>query len=120
YMFGQKIEVHSVLGDLWISFGPLAALFAFLLVGSATYAVARAVTLQSCPGVVIYLLLLGVWDTFFSPLLPSSPTLALLFAVTAIPLAGNLSTQDVAGPAERGAAQLRRANLPGLQGVRDG
>lgn len=94
YMFGQKIEVHSVLGDLWIIFGPLAAIFALLLLGSAIYSVARGVTLRSSPGAAIYLLLLGAWDTFFSPLLPSSPTLALLFAVTAIPLAGTAAVRS--------------------------
>lgn len=87
YMFGQQIEVHSVLGDLWIRFGPLGAVFVLLLLGAAVYSVARAVTRREAPGLIVYLLLLGVWDAFFSPALPSARTLALLFAVTAIPMA---------------------------------
>lgn len=102
YMFGQKIEVHSVLGDLWISFGPLAVAFALLLLGSAIYAVARAVARRECFGAVVYLLFLGCWDTFFSPVLPSSPTLALLFAVTAIRMVGNYNIRTFGEAAEPG------------------
>lgn len=109
YMFGQKIEVHSVLGDLWISFGPLAGLFALLLLGSALFAVARAVTLRACMGVTIYLLLLGIWDTFFSPLLPSSPTLALLFAITAIPATGRVATCNARK--SEGGGQVQRSEI---------
>lgn len=87
YMFGHQIEVHSVLGDLWIRFGPLGAVFALLLLSSAVYAVARAVTQREASSVIVYLLLLGAWDIFFSPALPSARTLALLFAITAIPMA---------------------------------
>lgn len=125
YMFGQKIEVHSVLGDLWISFGPLAAFFALLLLGSAVYAVARAVTLHECSGVVIYLLLLGIWNTFFSPLLPSSPTLALLFAITAIPLAGRFRNRNTPEPVGGGQVRSRaiepdRSRLRSLGRTHDG
>ena len=87
YMFGGQFEVHSVLGDLWLRFGPLGAAFAVALLVGAIYAVARAVSLKAASGLVVWLTLLGAWDTFFSPLLTSSRTLALLFALTAIPVA---------------------------------
>lgn len=87
YMFGGQFEVHSVLGDLWLRFGPFGAAFALALLCAAIYAVARAVSLKAASGLVVWLTLLGAWDTFFSPLLTSSRTLALLFALTAIPVA---------------------------------
>lgn len=86
YMFGGQFEVHSVVGDLWLRFGPLGAAFALVLIGCAIYAVARSVSLTAASGLVVWLTLLGAWDTFFSPLLTSSRTLALLFALTAIPM----------------------------------
>lgn len=85
YMFGGQYEVHSVLGDMWLRFGPIGALFAVALIGCAVYAVARSVSLKAASGLAVWLTLLGAWDTFFSPLLTSSRTLALLFALTAIP-----------------------------------
>lgn len=90
YMFGGQFEVHSVVGDLWVRFGPFGALFALLLVGCAVYAIARAVSVRSASALAIWLTLLGTWDAFFSPLLTSSRTLALLFALTAIPLATSI------------------------------
>lgn len=87
YMFGGQYEVHSVLGDMWLRFGPLGAAFALMLVVCAVYAVARSVSIKAASGLAVLLTLLGAWDTFFSPLLTSSRTLALLFALTAIPLA---------------------------------
>ena len=87
YMFGGQFEVHSVLGDMWLRFGPLGAAFALALLGFAIYAVARAVSLKAASGLVVWLTLLGAWDTFFSPLLTSSRTLGLLFALAAIPMA---------------------------------
>lgn len=58
-----------------------------MLVVCAVYAVARSVSIKAASGLAVLLVLLGAWDTFFSPLLTSSRTLALLFALTAIPLA---------------------------------
>lgn len=87
YMFGGQYEVHSVLGDMWLRFGPVGAVFAIMLVACAVYAVARSVSLRAASGLAVLLTLLGAWDTFFSPLLTSSRTLALLFAITAIPVA---------------------------------
>lgn len=87
YMFGRQYEVHSVLGDMWLRFGPVGALFSLMLVACAVYAVARSISLKAASGLTVLLLLLGAWDTFFSPLLTSSRTLALLLALTAIPIA---------------------------------
>ncbi|MFK0402238.1 hypothetical protein ACIQTT_07920 [Microbacterium sp. NPDC090225] len=94
YMFGGQYEVHSVVGDLWLRFGPVAAIFAIALIGCAIYAVARSVSLKAAAGITVWLVLLGAWDTFFSPLLTSSRTLALLFALTAIPVAGWASRRE--------------------------
>lgn len=84
YMFGTQYEVHSVLGDLWIRFGPLGAAFGIALLALAIYAVAMRVSLRTASGALALLVTLGIWDTFFSPLLTSYNTIALLFALSAI------------------------------------
>ncbi len=108
YMFGGQFEVHSVVGDLWIRFGPFGALFALLLVGCAVYATARAVSVRAASALAVWLTLLGAWDTFFSPLLTSSRTLALLFALTAIPLATSMRRGGEGPPRARPDASPRR------------
>ncbi|WP_433675394.1 hypothetical protein [Microbacterium gorillae] len=80
YLFGGHFEVHSVLGDLWIRFGLPGALFALLLLAVAVHAAAVRVSLRRGSALLALLLALGVWDMFFSPLLTSYNTLALLLA----------------------------------------
>lgn len=84
YMFGGRFEVHSVLGDGWIRFGVPGAIFFVALLALAVYAAARAISTRNASGLVVFLMLLGAWDTFFSPLLTSYRNLALLFALAAI------------------------------------
>lgn len=110
YMFGGQYEVHSVVGDLWLRFGPVGAIFAVALIGCAIYAVARSVSVKAAAGIAIWLVLLGAWDTFFSPLLTSSRTLALLFALTAIPVARLASRREASEVRARpDASPLRRS-----------
>lgn len=85
YMFGAKFEVHSVLGDLWIRYGPLGAVFALSICVLAVYATARHVSLRTAPAALIFLTALGIWDTFFSPMLTSYTTLALMTALALAP-----------------------------------
>ena len=109
-MFGGQYEVHSVVGDLWLRFGPVGAIFAVALIGCAIYAVARSVSVKAAAGIAVWLVLLGAWDTFFSPLLTSSRTLALLFALTAIPVARLASRREASGVRARpDASPLRRS-----------
>lgn len=111
YMFGGQYEVHSVVGDLWLRFGPVGAIFAVALIGCAVYAVARSVSVKAAAGIAVWLVLLGAWDTFFSPLLTSSRTLALLFALTAIPVARLASRREASGVRARpDASPLRRSH----------
>lgn len=81
YMFGTQFEVHSVLGDVWIRLGAPAAVFMCLLLALALAGALGELSRRRCPGVVIYLLLLGAWNIFFSPALPSYPVISLLAAV---------------------------------------
>lgn len=95
YMFGGQYEVHSVLGDLWIRFGLLGALFTVLVLGVSIYAVARAFAHRSASSVMLLLMLLMAWDTFFSPILPSYATFTLLAALAVLPHAELGSQQNV-------------------------
>lgn len=85
FMFGGHFEVHSVLGDMWVRFGPPGALFLVLVVAWGIYSLARSISLTSASAVAVLLGILGAWDAFFSPLATSYRTLALLFALTALP-----------------------------------
>lgn len=102
FMFGGHYEVHSVIGDLWIWFGPVGAALAVLIVVIGIAGTASRISTRTASAVLVLLMLLGAWDALFSPMLSSYDTLALLFAITAPPA--------VARAAGGAAAMLNRAS----------
>lgn len=86
FMFGGHYEVHSVIGDLWIRFGPLGAMIPVLIVAVGVAGLASGLSIRHASGALVLLALLGTWDSLFSPMLTSYRTLALLFAVAALPV----------------------------------
>jgi hypothetical protein len=85
YMLGDGIEVHSLLGDLWILFGIPGALLAFAVLGYAVYGLARAMSERVASGVLLFLVIRLVWDFAFSPFPSAMETLMLALAL-ALPL----------------------------------
>ncbi|MGM1029616.1 MAG: hypothetical protein ACQEWM_07030 [Actinomycetota bacterium] len=96
YMFGGHFEVHSVLGDLWVRFGPPGAAFVALIVAVGFIAAVSSLTARTASAALLFLTLLGAWDALFSPMLTSYRTLALLFAVAALPAAARALTGPLA------------------------
>lgn len=86
FMFGGHYEVHSVLGDLWVWFGPVGALLAIVVVAVGLVGTASSLSTRTASAALVLLMLLGTWDTLFSPMLSSYRTLALLFAVAVPPV----------------------------------
>lgn len=86
FMFGGRFELHSILGDIWVSFGPPGAVLILLVMGIGVYSLARSVPRRVAFGIIGLLVLRGLWDTFFSPAGPSFRTLALMCALTALPV----------------------------------
>ena len=85
FLFGGHYEVHSVVGDLWIMFGPLGALLVLFIVGYGVYSTAGALTTRTASAALVLLTALGAWDMLFSPWLTSYRTLSLLIALAALP-----------------------------------
>lgn len=86
YMFGYGFEVHSLLGDLWLLFGPLGAVLALTIVGYALFGLGTALSNGTAATVVVFLALRLSWDLAFSPFASAMVYLPLALAVT-LPLA---------------------------------
>jgi hypothetical protein len=86
FMFGDHFEVHSVLGDVWIRFGLLGAAFALIALAVGIYTFATKASTGSAPAILVFLVILGAWDTFFSPLATSYRNLSLLIAISLAPV----------------------------------
>lgn len=113
YMFGLGYEVHSVLGDLWINFGILGAVFALGVVGYCLYSAASQVSTRTASALVVFLSLQSGWNLLFSPILGSSHTLFLALAMAALPVGVPVGLRRGAAPGFSGSPSGVEAALSG-------
>jgi hypothetical protein len=77
YLFGGHFELHSVIGDMWASWGiagiVLVLLTAYIVVRTLSECVAR----RHGDALLIYLCLWTLWNLLFSPIPPALPILVL-------------------------------------------
>jgi len=81
YMFGTRIEVHSLIGDLWIWFGLAGLVLAGWLLWLATIYLGRSMANRTGTALGIFLALQLGWNLFFGPIISSLPPLALALGV---------------------------------------
>lgn len=77
FMFGGHVELHSVAGDMWASYGIpglfMVFVFGFLIVRT----LALSISSRSASAIVAFLSCWSLWNLFFSPLYSAAPTLML-------------------------------------------
>lgn len=81
YMFGTRIEVHSLIGDLWIWFGLAGLVLSGWLLWLATSYLGRSMAHRTGTALGIFLALQLGWNLFFGPIMSSLPPLALALGV---------------------------------------
>lgn len=67
FMFGSAIEVHSMLGDLWLWFGLPGAALAVISAVLVLQGLARGYAHRALTALFVYLVTRSLWDLFFSP-----------------------------------------------------
>lgn len=94
YMFGSRIEVHSVLGDLWLRFGVfgMAAAVAFLLI--ALIGALALIAKNRASAVVVFIAVQAAWETLFSPMYTTAAQVLTL----AVGLLAAVGARDRAAP----------------------
>lgn len=92
YMFGGPIEVHSVLGDFWLWFGPIGAVAVILITVFILYHFSRSFSQANLTPLMAYLTVRIAWDFAVSPassaarLLTLGLALALSAEVQVVPI----------------------------------
>lgn len=81
YMFGTRIEVHSLIGDLWVWFGLAGLVLSGWLLWLATIYLGRSMAHRTGTALGIFLALQLGWNLFFGPIISSLPPLALALGV---------------------------------------
>jgi hypothetical protein len=88
YMFGEKIELHSVLGDLWAPFGIPGLIAGLGILVILLRVIATLVAHRIGSGLELFLVILTLWNLLFSPLYSSAPTLLLTLGLALLPKPG--------------------------------
>lgn len=97
YMFGQGMEVHSGIGDLWIHFGFVGLAFGVLALAIIGNGLLTQLTTSTAPALVVALTVFSFWDALFSPFHVSSTRVLIvtLALCTASPIHGNISEKHL-------------------------
>lgn len=85
FMFGSGVEVHSVLGDAWVWFGPLGAVVFLVVAGIVVLGLQDRLRVSAMSGLFAYLTIRLFWDLMFSPLATSLNLLPLTLALAFMP-----------------------------------
>lgn len=85
YLLGTSVNLHSMVGDTWASFGIVGV----LLTGSSFYLIVRGaatrIAERRAGGLIVLLASYTLWNTFFSPFYSSVPVLTLGLAFLLLP-----------------------------------
>ena len=87
YMFGGRIELHSVIGDLWARGGVLGLFFLAIVLGLTIRAMSERIAANSASALSIYLAVWLLWNLFFSPWYSSVMLTTLLVGMLPMQLA---------------------------------
>jgi hypothetical protein len=111
YMFGEKIELHSVLADLWAPFGVAGLIAGLGILVILLRAIATLVAHRIGSGLELFLIVLTLWNLLFSPLYSSAPTLLLTLGLALLPKRG------ASAPNEFGTSREYAAERTAWQGA---
>lgn len=82
YMFGNGVELHSVIADLWARYGLVGLTVALIVLGSLLRSLIRAIRLAALSGLEALIAVWAIWSLLFGPIYSDAPLviLAVVFA----------------------------------------
>ena len=101
YMFGTRIEVHSLIGDLWIWFGPAGLVLSGWFLWLAAGYLGRSLAHRTGSALGLFLALQLGWNLFFGPIISSLPPLALALGIFLLQRKDTAPVTPVAPPPPR-------------------
>lgn len=113
YMFGSRIEVHSVLGDLWLRFGIVGMVVAVTWLVIVILGALALVATNRASALVLYLAIQTVWETFFSPMYTPAAQIITLAVALLVPTSSAHRARQRAGP-QSAAAEVPATEREGL------
>lgn len=107
YMFGGRVELHSVIGDFWAGFGIPGLLLALLILVLIVHSIGVHVSSNTASAVLLYLGVKAVWFLFFGPFFSSSVLLVLVLGLLITRRVPTETDAALERPTRRGSAPAR-------------
>ena len=82
YMFGGHFKLHSIIADLWATFGIVGFALGILMMVALIYCLIDRLSTRTASGLVCLFAVLGIWDLAFGPIYKNLPDVMLALAVT--------------------------------------
>ena len=82
YMFGGHIRLHSIVADLWATFGVVGFSLGILMMVALIYSLIDRLSTRTASGLVCLFAVLGIWDLAFGPIYKNLPDVMLALAVS--------------------------------------
>ena len=98
YMFGGHIRLHSIVADLWATFGVVGFSLGILMMVALIYSLIDRLSTRTASGLVCLFAVLGIWDLAFGPIYKNLPDVMLALAVSLT--AAKAVTRHTKKPAE--------------------
>ncbi len=100
YMFGGHIKLHSIVADLWATFGIFGFALGLFMVVALGYCLVDRLSSRTASGLICLFAILGIWDLAFGPIYKNLPDVMFALAMT-LTAAKVAQSASVALPDER-------------------
>jgi hypothetical protein len=85
YMFANRVELHSVVADWWVLFGPFGLLLGGLAIWAVGSGLIRRLDAGGISAAAALVAIVGLWDLAFSPIASNSSHVILAMALALQP-----------------------------------
>ncbi|MFT4228693.1 MAG: hypothetical protein QM602_00220 [Microbacterium sp.] len=85
FMFGDRIELHSTLGDLWAYWGIAGIVFVVVALVILIQRVSVDLADRSASALLVFTVIISIWNLAFNPTYSSLPYLALALGLALAP-----------------------------------
>lgn len=97
YMFGGHIKLHSIIADLWASFGLVGLALGLFLGFTLVFSLLDRIANATASGLACLFAIIGIWDLAFGPIFTNLKDVMIAVAI-ALPLAVSGSNRKGAAP----------------------
>lgn len=118
YMFGGHFKLHSIVADLWATFGWIGFTLGIVIMVALGYCLIDRLASRTASGLVCLLAVLGLWDMAFGPIYKNLSDVMIALALTLTCSAFALAPPSGRGRLHSTQISAPRGQIPATQAAR--